>query len=480
MGKETNANEKRNSIIITVCVILVAAFIIGILVYNRMVDSGFFLRREVAAESENFEVDGAMMTYYFYTNYQSYSGYAQYLGIDTSKSLKAQTSVTGSGTWFDYFASMTQGYIREILALCEAAKADGIELEDADTKSIKDSIDALRTTASDNGYSLNQYLVAAFGAGVNEKDVRHCLELTALAAKYSEKFNNELSYTAEQYEAYYDANKADFDCVDVITLKIPSTYFEEKDADGNPVGSTTSASDAAKAQAEKIVAASSEDEFVASVREYLLTYGSATEENIDAQINACYSRGVKAGNISEAADWAFSASVGETKMFGESGASQFGVYYILKTKYRDDSHTRNVRHILFTSETYADSAKADEIYAEWEAAGFSEEKFIELSAQYNEDPGSAATGGLYENVAYGDMITEFNDWLYDPARKSGDHDIVETSYGWHIMYYVGENEKTVWENAARSALQQNDYTNFINEHSVSVKFADGAFEGINA
>lgn len=477
---EQKKKEKRNSIIITVCVIVVAALIIGILAYNRMVDSGYFLRREIAAESENYKVDGAMMTYFFNTNYQSYYAYAQYLGIDTTKSLKNQSSAIGSGTWFDYFVSLTKNYVREVLALCEAARANGLELDSTDRESIKSAIDSLKSTASSRGYSVNQYLVTAFGAGVNVKDVEHCLELSSLATKYSNQFYAGLSYTDEQYNAYYDANKDDFEGVDVITLAIPSTYFTEKDADGNPIGDTSAAIEAAKAQADKIAAAGSEDEFVAAVREYLLSYAGATDENIDAQIERCYSYHVKASSISDAADWAFSANEGETLVTGEDGATQYSVYYLLKPAYRDETLTRNVRHILFTDDTYEDDTKANEVYAEWESAGFTEDKFIELCKEYSEDTGSAENGGLYENVANGDMVTEFNDWLFDDTRKPGDHGIISSSYGWHIMYYVGESDRAEWLNEAEKALQQEDYNNLVSEYSTSITYNDAAINNINA
>ena len=36
------------------------------------------------------------------------------------------------------------------------------------------------------------------------------------------------------------------------------------------------------------------------------------------------------------------------------------------------------------------------------------------------------------------MVDTFNDWIFDPARQPGDTGIVETTYGYHIMYFVGD------------------------------------------
>ncbi|MBR2977814.1 MAG: peptidylprolyl isomerase, partial [Oscillospiraceae bacterium] len=53
---------------------------------------------------------------------------------------------------------------------------------------------------------------------------------------------------------------------------------------------------------------------------------------------------------------------------------------------------------------------------------------------------NAENGGLYENVTKGQMVRSFNDWCFDAARKPGDTGIVETEYGYHVMYFVGEGE----------------------------------------
>ena len=71
--------------------------------------------------------------------------------------------------------------------------------------------------------------------------------------------------------------------------------------------------------------------------------------------------------------------------------------------------------------------------------GATEENFAEVAAKYSADS-NAAQGGIYENVFKGQMVAEFEDWCFDEARKAGDSDIVKTTYGYHIMYFVGEAE----------------------------------------
>lgn len=134
---------------------------------------------------------------------------------------------------------------------------------------------------------------------------------------------------------------------------------------------------------------------------------------------------------------------------------------------KDDSPaTINVRHILIAPEggttdddgqtTYSDEewaaaeAKAQEILDQWKAGEATEESFTALAQEYSVDPGSASNGGLYEDVAPGDMVEEFNDWCFEDGRTPGDTGIVKTKFGYHIMYFVSASEQLYWEAQAES------------------------------
>ena len=47
------------------------------------------------------------------------------------------------------------------------------------------------------------------------------------------------------------------------------------------------------------------------------------------------------------------------------------------------------------------------------------------------------------------MVQPFNDWCFDPARQSGDTGIVETSYGFHVMYFVSKTDNYQWKTVAQ-------------------------------
>ena len=475
-------NEKTKSLLIKVAVVVAAVLVIGLVVYNNLFTSGALQRSQTAVASEHFSVDGMMFGYFYGTQYQNYSSVFSYLGVQTGTSMKSQACpyMSDGGSWFDYLVSSTRDYVKNMLALCEIGYQNGNTLTAEDKKTVDDSIAALEESASAYGYSANNYLRMVMGNPVNVKDARKCMELTTLAQKAYNQIMDSLSYTDEQLDAYAAENEDTLVGVDLLSYSFNATSFRKYDADSNPTSTSEEESAAAKEAAETVAKATDAAGFESALRE-VLKGTDMTDEDIDTAV-ASTSRihALKTSLGEEVSDWAFSASVGNTKTTGEEGDTSFGVYMLTRKPYRDETKTRNVRHILFTKETYADSSKADEVYAEWEAAGFSVDKFVELAAQYSEDPGSKDKGGLYEDVTPGSMVSEFNDWLFDSARKPGDHAIVETSdYGWHIMYYEGESDKVVWRLTAESALKNEDYNALVEQNETNITFNEKVAKKLN-
>ncbi len=121
-----------------------------------------------------------------------------------------------------------------------------------------------------------------------------------------------------------------------------------------------------------------------------------------------------------------------------------------------DSKLVDVRHVLLQPEggetgedgypAYTDEAweacrvKAEEIYGKWQEGDKSEDSFAQLAMDNSVD-GNASTGGLYENVYEGQMVPEFEAWCFDAARQIGDHGLVKTAYGYHIMFFCGSRSR---------------------------------------
>ena len=61
------------------------------------------------------------------------------------------------------------------------------------------------------------------------------------------------------------------------------------------------------------------------------------------------------------------------------------------------------------------------------------------------------------------MVAEFSDWCFDQSRQPGDTGIVKTSYGYHIMYFVGQTETKAWMDTVREQMLTDRMTAFIDE-----------------
>ena len=126
---------------------------------------------------------------------------------------------------------------------------------------------------------------------------------------------------------------------------------------------------------------------------------------------------------------------------------------------KTDERYVDVRHILITpeggdaatEEQWAAAEKeANDLLNEWLTKHPDEDGFAVLAEAYTDDPGSASNGGLYEDVYVGRMVPEFENWCFDASRQTGDYGIVKTTYGYHIMYFVGSDY--VWYATAEADM----------------------------
>lgn len=125
--------------------------------------------------------------------------------------------------------------------------------------------------------------------------------------------------------------------------------------------------------------------------------------------------------------------------------------------------------------------KALEIYNKYLSGEQTEEAFAELAEQYSDDTASiksgndssddsttasnTSEGGLYEDIAKGKMVAPFEEWIYDESRQPGDVGLVQTSYGWHVMYFVSSHEEAQWIEEIRDSIASDKQKEY--EESVS-------------
>ena len=99
-----------------------------------------------------------------------------------------------------------------------------------------------------------------------------------------------------------------------------------------------------------------------------------------------------------------------------------------------------------------------------------EELFGTYGEQYTSD-----SSVFYYGVAPGEMVTEFNDWMFDNSRVEGEVSYVKTEYGYHVMYYVGD-ECESWFYEIRNTLINEDLEKDIDAAIAKHKSEGGSME----
>ena len=466
VAKKKKKEKAKKWTISIVSVVLIICLVGGLLVHfiNTSANtSGKNMRKAIALQTENFKVNAAMMSYFFYTQYNQvlsdYGSYLEYISLDSTKSLKSQQCgfADEGTTWYDYFVDQAATQVKELLYLAENAKAEGMKLDEEDEKIIESNFDSYNETAKSNNLSLEDFISAAFGVGVQKSDVRDCMELSLLAQKYLTKFQESLDYTDKEIEAFYKDNIDQYRYVDYYSYSISASNTEDK-----------STYAAAKESANELAEVKSTDAFSKWVEAYERDNAKITEdytkESLEADISDTLaelsSKGITYTKEDKASEWLFKkAKVGETYV-SNNGSGTYTVYYCTATPYRDEKVTRSIRQIIVTEENHGsmEEAKtaAQGIIGEMAGKELTEAIFEEKVYKYSEDSNTAVLGGLCENYAKDDFEAKVGEWVYSKDRNPGDMEMVEIEGGYAICFYIGEGLKG-WQASCVPAMENEAY-----------------------
>lgn len=433
----------------------------------------------VVATIEDNKVSVGMYNLYFssvVSQYEQYANYGYY-DLDTSKDYSEQYTTDEDGnqiTWLEFFQQETLNQIKTYNTFYSAALKDGITLTSTQQDTIDEQIESFKTTASEEGVALDDYIADIFGDYCSEDTVRLYMEQFYLTVNYRGKYAAENRPSEEEITNYYNEHQTDY-------YQINFSYLAT---------SYDATSDETKAESEKqiqeymsqitdrqsiidLVPTAYADYIEQDAASYMESDSTLTEEEAEEQALETYEANVD-GTIygsespfgEEINDWLFDENepTGTVKYYvnEETGYA----YIILKTEQatRIEDETYSVRHILImpeaddesqTDETTGETTYTDE---QWAAA---EEKAENILNEYNEGDkteyafallaeansvdtasttagSSDAFGGLYEGVGLGEMVSEFESWATDDTRQYGDTGIVKSDYGYHIMFFIDD------------------------------------------
>ena len=187
-------------------------------------------------------------------------------------------------------------------------------------------------------------------------------------------------------------------------------------------------------------------------------------------------------------------------------SSSYSAYIYIDGMHRDNGFLHSVGHILFKSETYdglTSSEKltgkykelADRLFernkdnADYKLTAYAmagelldmmleegkitevtegDKKYYKVDEDAFKEYGELYTGDsnvFYDDVAAGQMVEEFENWLFDNAREQDEisyPEPVKTLYGYHIMMYRG-NKVEAWKQSIKKTIQSEKQTKYLED-----------------
>lgn len=504
--KELKEKKQLKTYTLTFAVImaLVVAIVLGVVLSTPI--SGAIDRGTHAITVGDHKLSTTDFSYFFVdavSNYRSrvyntyYSMYGDYwslfLGFDTSKPLDEQVyDQTEGTTWADYFMDQAIESAKSTYGLYDKAVAENYKLTDDEQKNADSYMDNLKAYASYLNFdSANAYLRATYGDGANAKTFQEYYKVTTLASSYLNAYAESLEYTDEEYRAHEKGSFNNYSSFTYATYQVKvSDYLGtgEKDENNNVTYTDEqkkNALEAAKKDVQKLLDSNATDVLllnkaiaglgvnkdkkdVKCTENKNVLYGKVSNDDIQRWV----------GHADRESGDLTSVEVTTSKTNDDKSKTlETDSFYIVLFLERDDNNTNliDVRHILVKfkggtkgengntvySDKEKDAAKktAQEILDSWKNGETADEdSFAALAKDKSEDTGSKANGGLYEKVYPGYMVENFNDWCFDQARKAGDTGLVETEYGYHVMYFVKSHDITYRNQMIKNELVNEDTT----------------------
>ena len=462
-GVETTAEAKKGMSkgLKTVLGIVTALVLVAVVVFFAMVNSGYFEKYSTAATVNGHKITPAMANYYYSNAYASMGEMLSYFADTEVPMDEQECSLMADGsTWADYFMDTAMRNAATTYSIYDAAIADGFTLSEESAAAIYSELSTTEMMATLYGYANADAVIAAqYGRGCDQASYEEFLTINYTAQEYANKIAEGFTYTQADIDAYYAANAADFDG---YTYRIFEFLAETEGEDATVTeDALAAAEEAAKAMAE--AAQGDEQAFIDLALENAAEDAKATYEDPAATLCEDYTA---AAMIDAYEGWVTDSarvSGDTTYVLNTNETGYIVVYFVGAVDH--NYQLPNVRHILIGVDDTTDTAameeakaKAEALLDEFLAGEATEDAFAALVADNTTDTGSAENGGLYEAIAPGTMVTAFNDWCFDEARQAGDTGIVETEYGYHIMFFSGMSDTTYHNYSVENAMLNADYT----------------------
>ena len=487
-------------------VALVLIIVFGIRYYTVANNTETMNPGNIALTVDETEVSVGMFDYVYASVVYQYEYYAEYgyYDLDTTTDYSEQYTEDDDGneiTWLDRFELDTISTLRSMIYYYELAVDYGLELTEDEQTEIDEEMATLDEYAAESDMTTEDYIAENYGEYCGEATLRKYLEWYYLANQYYYISDMVNDVSDEEVQAYFEENENEYTTCEIGYIQV--TYDTTDD------DTATESEAQIREYAESIETVDDMidliPEAMADAIEYYVSYGyyddeDAAAEGIAESVETEVTKATMEENYgSDFADWLFDedTEIGDVDYCCMDDDGYAIIVIKLSENSLDETEVYSVRHILITpgeddedtddedtddeddddddeyteEELAAALEEAEEILAEYEAGEQTELAFAQLAETYSDDTESTSSGssglygGLYEETALGEMVEEFEDWATDESREYGDVEIIQTDYGYHIMFFIYDGP-TYFSSAKADLLDENANTAYAEIEAV--------------
>ena len=370
-------------------------------------------------------------------------------------------------TYHDYFTDCAVETLEEFAYYEKEAEKNGITLLPENRETVDRTLADLRSSADNSNVSPDALAAALYGSCVTMEKYEAYLTADALVQQMrdSERERCRSEITEEEIQTLFKENRMSYLMADIRMIGIRK-------------------SDRALSLAEEFLSqVSDESTFVSTAKEFFSGDGSEQYDmETDTYVSGLTYSVTQSGFNSELADWLFSGDRRvNDKQFCENDTTVFAIL-VAKTAYVEERPQADIRAIFVgfddadtdnpgetgtivasdgsvltnegTGQSLAAVLKTYEtakgILDDYLRGEQTEEAFAALADANN--PDTMPGGGLYENVAFGQMAVQFEEWIYAAGRQPGETGLVMTYSGWNVLYFIRRHEQAYWREDVTETL----------------------------
>ncbi|MBE6821247.1 MAG: hypothetical protein E7516_09390 [Ruminococcaceae bacterium] len=400
--------------------------------------------RGVVLEIGDREISVPEFVMYYYDEYSYKVQSAQYsiqqtganrTGFELDILPSEQASINSGETWEETFIEDAIAKMRDVYMIFDLALKEGTKLDVIAIAEILQNIDMIESAAEGENTTADESLASFYGEGMTAAMyfARDIMMYYANAYETEKMVKMSESYTEKQLNEVIEHDKHDY------TVFLGRVYMIEGEYN--------------EAEATAIT---NEQEFLAYASKNYPMEGYDAESMTKCvytdreTISSAYGEEVGA--------WIFN----DARKAGDIAVVQ-GALFTYLCYIEQPPHLATSRNIITCLQEYPETVSEEEKenlynnifkkYDEWKKNDGTQQGFLDMSMTLG---GTGETAVRAEEYYY-----EVSEWIFDPVRRPGDHEIIDTEAGCVAVYYVGNNEEDFdWKYYAgvkRSELELKDY-----------------------